>query len=227
MEEPRGHEYLREVRARELQNTADRLTDFRALSAPFIGAAIAVTNSELLLTGIASGSAATDAADGIYARRAEAILGRPVSTDGNEADPAADRKFVYSMLGGLVVRLLRRGHPEQAAIVATNIAASIIRNDRMAITRSRIAEYNIWQQHVNPQNPELISSKAIGINKVKTLLHKTAGLVLISPLSRRPKIRTAAIFGLTVGTILGEIGERMFTHDAEVKLRAADPDRLI
>lgn len=185
------------IRGEMLMHRADDLTEFRALTSPFVGVGIALTHSEYFVTAAVLAEIYTDYKDGSDARKGADILGVETSVDGAIEDPKADKILANSLMLGHLCRFVRRKDPVGAAIVAGNYFISRRRDDNMQNDRDLAIEHGV-------------DPKAIPINKLKFLLQMVGNTMLSSPLSRNKRIRMIGLSALSGGTAIGLVGERIF-----------------
>lgn len=184
------------------QSLGDGLTNAREQLAPVVGGALALTEPNWPVTAFAALTQLTDMADGRLVRKAAALRGYGIQTDGAEQDPRADRKLTNAEIGGLAIRALRAGDTRAGAVLGANLLVSQWRNTRMEQNRQAIKD--------NGLDPHEL--RAIKINKTKMWLQSLALTTLASPLSRHKKVRTGALITLSAGTATGVIGERIFRN---------------
>ncbi len=203
-----------QMRGEQLMRDANALTAFRAETAPYLGGWIAVSNDSWptawptsLFTAI---ELYTDWADGYKARKGSAMRGVETTLQGALEDPRADKRFINSMLGGLSVRYLRQGDFFAAAMVGANLAATAVRDKAMNDDREFAVKNNL--------NP-----KAIPINKLKMDFQAVAVLALTTPFARRHRFKYASIGMMTVGTLVGNYGQRVFRKKLYAQLSEREP----
>lgn len=177
----------------------NRLTALRAIASPFVGASLALTESEYVATGFILGGIYTDYKDGSEARAGAEILGIETTIEGAIADPAADKIMANSLMLGHVIRSLRRMDPVGAVIVAGNYVVTKRRDEQMQHDRDLALEHGV-------------DPKAIPINKLKFALQMIGNTVLSSPFSRNRRVRLIGLSALSGGTAVGLVGERIFRH---------------
>jgi len=186
---------------------AHAYTEFRRCSAPIVGAIVAATDENWLVTIAVAADMATDGLDGRDARKGAKILGIPTSPEGAVEDPKADKALADNLMRGLVSRYLRQKDFGSAAIMGINLGVSHWRDGKMAENRRLIEETGV--------NSDAL--KAIPINKLKTATQMAASLAALQSSDKRT--RRAAVWAFTAGTLIGVIGERQY-HTRVQKLIA-------
>ena len=189
-----------EQRAELYQQLGDGLTNAREQLAPVVGGAIAATEPNWGVAAFAALTQLTDMGDGYFVRKAAALRGYGIQTDGAEQDPRADRKLTHAEIGGLAIRALRSGDKQSAAVLGANLLVSQWRNQRMEQNRQAIKDNDLHPH-------ELRANK---INKAKMWLQSLALTTLASPLARHKTVRNGALLTLSAGTATGVVGERVF-----------------
>lgn len=179
---------------------AFKATNLRADSAIPLGLAVATTDENWPVAIAAAGSMATDAVDGMLARKGATMLGIDTSSEGAVKDPQADKDLMNGLMAGLCFRYLRQLRPLSAAVVGANYLASQYRDRRMSEDRALVVSHQL--------DPKQL--KAIHINKAKMGIQSAAVEALISPLTRKTPYRVKALAVLSLGTATGWIGERIF-----------------
>ena len=187
-------------RAGAYQALGDGLTAAREQLAPVVGGAIAASEANWPVAAFAAATQLTDMGDGYFVRKAAAIRGHGIQTEGAEQDPRADRKLTHALMGGIATRALRDRDSRTASIVGLNFAVSQWRNKRMQENRQAIKD--------NDLHPDEL--RANKINKVKMWLQSAALTTLASPLAKNKRVRTGALITLSAGTLTGVAGERVF-----------------
>lgn len=215
-ETPTGKQVLASHKAEQLQAIGDGLTAFREKAAPFLGMAAAVRDESWLVTAVNAGTQLTDMFDGKAVRAATELRGYKLETGGSEADPRADRKLIHNVLGGLAIRFARNKDPIAALVAGSNLGISLWRNRNMIANREAVKNNGLPKK-------ELDANVA---NKVK-MWGQSAGIdILLSPAAQRRSVRRAGFALLTVGTLSGVAGERIFRRKVnrliEEKHRAED-----
>lgn len=191
-----------------LMARADRLTAFRARSAPILGALLAVTDEGWVTTAAIAGEGYTDWQDGHDARAGAELLGIETTVEGALEDPAADKKLVNSLCLGLAVRFFRQGDYGGTAVLAANYAVTQWRDRRMA--EDRLAA-----------QASGVSPKAIVINKAKTAFQLVGEGMLASPLAKKRFYRSVGLGVFSTGTALGVAGQQIFRNRVRNHIRAA------
>lgn len=198
-----------QLRGEQLIREANALTAFRAVTAPYLGSWVAASNdtwpTAWPTTLFTAYELYTDWADGYKARKGSAMRGIETSIQGALDDPRADKRFINSMLGGLSTRYLRQGEFLEAAFVGANLLATIARDK--AINDDRDFALN------NALNP-----KAIPINKLKMDFQAIAVLALTTPYAKHRRFRRAFLGIMTVGTVVGLYGQRVFRKKLHAQL---------
>ena len=110
--------------------------------------------------------------------------------DNPRGDERTDKRYFYSLMGSLMVRMARNGNNKTAAILTANVTVSKIRDDTKGSLRD-YAQSNGWETN----------AKALG--KAKTALHNIGIGVLLAPVFNNRVGRTIGSGLISVGTLVG------------------------
>lgn len=204
-------------------NGANLATKIRHQSAPYVAAAIAVGGvvdrfGSLLPDGarhlptiyhaavdVAVGALVVSDAEGFLIRTAKGMDPSIENPGGGERDHKADKAFFDGLLIGHMAESAIRGDKGRLGVIGATFILNKARNTMMAKTRALAEEH-------------MISTDAIGVNKLKTVIQLADACLALSSRTHNGPIRTATHLGALLGVGIGFYGHRVYQQQVLDKI---------
>ncbi len=119
-----------------------------------------------------------------------AVLKQHDIVDNPRGDERTDKRYFYSRMGALTVRMARNGYTKTAAVLSANMAVSKVRDDAKGSLRDT-AQQQGWETN----------AKVLG--KVKTSLHGIGIGTLLTPIFDNGPGRLLGSAIISAGTLIG------------------------
>lgn len=204
-------------------NIANLATKIRHQSAPYVAAAIAVGGavdrfSDPLpdrarhlpaiyhsIVDVAIGALVASDAEGFLIRTAKGMDPSIENPGGGERDHRADKAFLDGLLIGHLAESAIRGDRGRLGVIGATFILNKARNAMMARTRALAEEH-------------MISTDAIGVNKLKTVIQLADACLALSPRTHHGPMRTATHLGSLLGVGIGFYGHRVYQQQVLDKI---------
>lgn len=214
---------LSHVTPERLVRSANLATEIRHKSAPYVAAALAVggvldrfggflPDSTRHLPAIyhaavnvAVGTLVVSDAEGFLIRTAKGMEPSIENPGGGERDHRADKAFLDGILIGHMAESALRGDGGRLGVIGLTFVLNKARNAMMARTRTLAEEH-------------MISTDAIGVNKLKTVIQLADACLALSSRTHSGPMRTVTHLGSLLGVGVGIYGHRVYRQQVHDKI---------